>query len=110
MTSAITPDTTLAELAEILRAKGVHSLRLSLHHTEAVINGEPVPIARVVARAKASTWRLAADGFRGHGHACSSVDSAAEAEDTYSLHAALTRLLGALPEDETAALEKVGAR
>ena len=108
MTSPITPETTIAELAEVLRAKGVHSLRLSLHHTEAVINGERMPVTRVVARAKADTWRLAFDVLRGR--ACSSVSLAAEGEDAYSLHAALTRLLGALPDDETAALAKAGAR
>lgn len=104
----ITDTTTIAELAEILRAKGVHSLRLSLHHSEAVINGTRVPITRAVARAKACTWRLATSPV--HDRACTGVGLTVEAEDPYALHAALTRLLGALPDDETAALEKAGAR
>lgn len=109
----ITDATTIAELAEILRAKGVHSLRLSLHHSEAVINGTRVPITRAVARAKACTWRLATSPVHDRdctGVGLTGVGLTVEAEDPYALHAALTRLLGALPDDETAALAKAGAR
>ena len=92
MKPLVTPETTLRELGEILRAKRVHSLKVALDHS----TSSGSPITRVVVRARSAPVR------GGDGVSFGTTDCSADGGDPVSLETALSRVLGSLPDNEPA--------